>query len=127
MRIGLLRRYNPSLPDYLARLGFRSAEIEFRVGDAFDPTLATEAQMDAALAEFQAREIEIAARLLGAADSVEEQIGELPQPYARRAFDEAAAAVHKRLEEPAIAAAWAAGSPGHGARASVVHTCRARA
>jgi sugar phosphate isomerase/epimerase len=61
MRIGLLRRYNPSLPAYLARLGFRSAEVEFRVGDAFDPTTETQAKMDAALAEFRARDIEIAA------------------------------------------------------------------
>ena len=35
-------------------------------------------------------EIETAARLLGAAESVEERIGELTQPYARRVFDEAA-------------------------------------
>jgi predicted ATPase/class 3 adenylate cyclase len=54
-------------------------------------------------------DIETAARLLGSAESVEERIGELPQPYARRAYDEAAGAVHKRLEQPAIAAAWAAG------------------
>ena len=54
-------------------------------------------------------EIETAARLMGAAESVEERIGEVAQPYARRAYDEAAAAVHKRLDQPAIAAAWAAG------------------
>ena len=54
-------------------------------------------------------EIETAARLLGAAESVEERIGELTQPYARRAFEEAATAVHERLEQPAIAAAWASG------------------
>jgi predicted ATPase len=54
-------------------------------------------------------QIETAARLLGAAESVEEQIGEVAQPYARRAFDEAGEAVHERLEQPAIAAAWAAG------------------
>jgi predicted ATPase len=54
-------------------------------------------------------EIETAARLLGGAESVEETIGELPQPYARRVYDEAAARVRGRLEEPAISAAWAAG------------------
>ena len=54
-------------------------------------------------------EIETAARLLGAAESVEERIGELTQPYARRVFEEAAAAVRERLEQPAIAAAWASG------------------
>ena len=54
-------------------------------------------------------EIETAARLLGAAESVEEQIGEATQPYARRAYEEGAAAVRERLEQPAIAAAWAAG------------------
>ena len=54
-------------------------------------------------------EIETAARLSGAAESVEEQIGEVTQPYARRVFDEAAAAVHERLEQPGIAAAWASG------------------
>ncbi len=54
-------------------------------------------------------DVEAAARLLGAAESVEERIGELTQPYARRAFDEAAATVRERLEEPAIAAALAAG------------------
>jgi predicted ATPase len=54
-------------------------------------------------------ETETAARLLGAAEGVEERIGGLIQPYARRVFDEAAAEVHERLEQPAIAAAWAAG------------------
>ena len=54
-------------------------------------------------------EIETAARLLGAAESVEERIGEQTQPYARRAYDEAAAAVHEQLDQPSIAAAWASG------------------
>ena len=54
-------------------------------------------------------EIEAAARLLGAAEGLEERIGELIQPYARRVFDETATAVHERLEQPAIAAAWSSG------------------
>jgi tetratricopeptide (TPR) repeat protein len=54
-------------------------------------------------------EIETAARLMGAAEAVEERIGELTQPYARRAYDEAAATLRERLEQPSIAAAWTAG------------------
>jgi predicted ATPase/class 3 adenylate cyclase len=54
-------------------------------------------------------DVETAARLMGAAESVEERIGEQTQPYARRAYEEGAALVRERLEEPAIAAAWGAG------------------
>ena len=53
--------------------------------------------------------VETAARLLGAAEGVQEQTGDQTQPYAIRAFDETAAPVRKRLSEPAVAAAWAAG------------------
>jgi predicted ATPase/DNA-binding SARP family transcriptional activator len=53
--------------------------------------------------------VETAARLLGAAEGVQERTGDQTQPYAIRAFDETAAPVRKRLSEPAVAAAWAAG------------------
>ena len=53
--------------------------------------------------------IETAARLLGAAEGVQERTGDQTQPYADRAFEEAAAPVRKCLSEPAVAAAWAAG------------------
>jgi predicted ATPase/class 3 adenylate cyclase len=50
-----------------------------------------------------------AARLLGAAESVEERVGAQIQPYARQVFDQGAALVRERLGDPAIAAAWSTG------------------
>ena len=44
-----------------------------------------------------------------ARSNLREQTGDQTQPYAIRAFDESAAPVRKRLSEPAVAAAWAAG------------------
>jgi len=55
-------------------------------------------------------QIETAARLLSAAESMEERIGEVAQPYAQRAFDVALVVVQGCLGQPPIAAAWAAGS-----------------
>ena len=52
---------------------------------------------------------ETAARLLGAAEGVEERVGAPIQPYARQAFDQGAAPVRERLAEPAIAAVWSTG------------------
>ena len=54
-------------------------------------------------------DLEVAARLLGAAERVEARIGERIQGYATRAYDETAAPVRERLAEPAITAAWEAG------------------
>lgn len=50
-----------------------------------------------------------AARLLGAAETVEERAGMAIQSYAKRVFDQRAAPVRERLADPAIAAAWASG------------------
>jgi predicted ATPase/class 3 adenylate cyclase len=50
-----------------------------------------------------------AARLFGAAEGVEERVGEQIQSYARQVFDQAAAPIRERLTEPAIAAAWSTG------------------
>ena len=52
---------------------------------------------------------ETAARLFGAAEGVEERVGEPIVAYARRAYDQRAAPVRERLAEPAIEAAWEAG------------------
>lgn len=41
MRIGLLRRYEPGLPEQMERLGFTSCEIELREGDPLDPDRAS--------------------------------------------------------------------------------------
>jgi predicted ATPase/class 3 adenylate cyclase len=54
-------------------------------------------------------DLEAAARLLGAADVIEEEIGEKLQGYAARIYAETAAPVLDRLDEPNIAAAHAAG------------------
>ena len=54
-------------------------------------------------------DLESAARMLGAAETIEEQIGEEMEPYERSAFAEALAPVVDRADEPEIAAAWAAG------------------
>jgi predicted ATPase/class 3 adenylate cyclase len=54
-------------------------------------------------------EIEAAALMLGAAEKVEEQVGQEVQLYSRPAFAEATASVLERREEPGIAAAWLEG------------------
>jgi tetratricopeptide (TPR) repeat protein len=54
-------------------------------------------------------DLDAAARLLGAADVIEEEIGERPQGYAVRIYADTAAPVLDRLDEPQIAAAHAAG------------------
>jgi predicted ATPase len=54
-------------------------------------------------------DLESAARLFGAADVIEEEIGERIQGYAVRIYAEKAAPVLDRLDEPEIAAAHAAG------------------
>jgi predicted ATPase/class 3 adenylate cyclase len=53
--------------------------------------------------------LETAARLLGASDVIEEEIGEQIQGYAARIFAETATQVHDGLGEPSIAAAYAEG------------------
>ena len=55
------------------------------------------------------RDLEAAARLLGAADMIEEEIGEDIQGYAATIFTETGARVLDRLDDPQIAAAYAAG------------------
>jgi predicted ATPase/class 3 adenylate cyclase len=54
-------------------------------------------------------DLEAAGRLLGAAESLHERIGEDIPEYAKEAFDPAAARVYERRGEPAIATALAAG------------------
>jgi predicted ATPase/class 3 adenylate cyclase len=54
-------------------------------------------------------DLESAARLLGAAEAIHEQIGQDIEGYAKRAFDHAQSRVHESLGEPAVAAAYAAG------------------
>jgi tetratricopeptide (TPR) repeat protein len=54
-------------------------------------------------------DLERAARLLGASDTIEEEIGEQIQGYAARIFDETATLVHARLDDPAIDAAYSGG------------------
>ena len=54
-------------------------------------------------------EIGPAAQLLGAATAIEEQTGESMQGYAVDAYTKTAAPVLDRLEEPDVAAAYAAG------------------
>jgi predicted ATPase/DNA-binding SARP family transcriptional activator len=49
------------------------------------------------------------ARLLGAAEALRERVGQSIDPYAARAYDECTAALRERLDEPELAAAWAAG------------------
>jgi tetratricopeptide (TPR) repeat protein len=54
--------------------------------------------------------LEAAARMLGAAEKLQELTGEeVYAPYERLAFDEAVTPVVARADEPTIAAAWAAG------------------
>jgi predicted ATPase/class 3 adenylate cyclase len=50
-----------------------------------------------------------AARLLGAADALFEAAGAVTDPHDRAEYDRDTAALRSRLEEPALAAAWAAG------------------
>jgi len=54
-------------------------------------------------------DLEAAARMLGAADMIEEEIGEDIQGYAATIFTETGARVLDRLDDPQIAAAYAAG------------------
>jgi hypothetical protein len=54
-------------------------------------------------------EIGPAAQLLGAAAAIEEQTGEAMQGYAVDAYTKTAAPVLDRLDEPDVAAAYAAG------------------
>jgi predicted ATPase/DNA-binding SARP family transcriptional activator len=54
-------------------------------------------------------DIELAARLLGATEAIDERIGEPMYPYERRVFPQVIATVVARADEPAIAAAWADG------------------
>jgi len=54
-------------------------------------------------------ELEVAARMLGAAEALEEQLGQKIDPYVRQAYAETTAAILARRDKPAIAAAWAEG------------------
>jgi predicted ATPase/class 3 adenylate cyclase len=54
-------------------------------------------------------DLERAARLLGASESIQEEIGEQVQGYAVRVFAETTTLVHARLDEPPIGAAYNAG------------------
>jgi predicted ATPase/class 3 adenylate cyclase len=54
-------------------------------------------------------DLDSAARLLGAAESLHEQIGQDIETYAKKAFATGADRVHESLGEPAVAAAYAAG------------------
>ncbi len=54
-------------------------------------------------------DLETAARLLGASDVIEEEIGEQIQGYAARIFEETVKLVRARLDDPRIADAYAAG------------------
>jgi hypothetical protein len=47
--------------------------------------------------------------MLGAAETIDEQIGQAMEPYERAAYAEAVAPVVERANDPEIAAAWAAG------------------
>ena len=53
--------------------------------------------------------LDTAARLLGASEALFEPLGQPIEAYAVRAFDECGAPVRARLDEPELAAAWAAG------------------
>ena len=53
--------------------------------------------------------LDTAARLLGAGEALSEPLGQPPDEYAVRAFDECSAPVRERLDEPELAAAWGAG------------------
>ena len=53
--------------------------------------------------------LEPAARILGAAEAIDEQIEYTMAPYERLALANAVASVVDRVDEPEIAAAWAAG------------------
>jgi sugar phosphate isomerase/epimerase len=57
MRIGLLRRYDPDLPDFLQRHGFTSVEIEVRAGDALDADRADGGAWERLVADLGRREI----------------------------------------------------------------------
>jgi hypothetical protein len=54
-------------------------------------------------------ELDVAARLLGSAEALHEQIGRRIEPYAAAVYEECSALVRDRLDEPELAAAWAAG------------------
>jgi len=95
------RRYDDSVPLFVESLG-----IALTYGRRGDVPLSLRG-LAASTAVRQ--HLESAARVLGAAETIEEQIGEEMWPYERLAFAEAMAPVVDRAEEPAIAAAWAAG------------------
>jgi sugar phosphate isomerase/epimerase len=61
MRIGLLRRYDPELPDFLHRHGFTSVEIELRAGDGLAPDQAGTDAWPKVMAALAARDISLSA------------------------------------------------------------------
>ena len=96
------RRYEDSVPLFIESLdsALRRGRREY-VGQAL---------LGLAAATAAVGDLRSGARLLGASETVERQIGEeIDLPYARSAYAEALAPLVERAEEPEIAAALAAG------------------
>jgi tetratricopeptide (TPR) repeat protein len=55
-------------------------------------------------------ELDVAARMLGAAETLEEELGEEIDQYAQQAYAETTASILAHRDEPAVAAAWAEGN-----------------
>ena len=84
-----------------------SLESAHRVGWRLNVTYALRGLAAVAAA---AGDVEAAACLLGASESIRERIGEEVAPYAARASQFAVDLAQARMDEPAIAAAWAEGN-----------------
>ena len=103
--LGVLALYRGRFDDAVP-LFVESLESAWRIGWPTNVSYSLRGLGAAAAARGHA---ETAARLLGAAEGLLERIGDQTQPYATRAFEEAAAPVSQRRAEAAVAAAWATG------------------
>jgi predicted ATPase len=95
------RRYEEAAP-----LLVRALESALRTGWRINVVYALRGLATTAAA---AGDLERAARLLGASETLEEEIGEELQGYAARIYKETASLVHARFDEPPIEAAYSAG------------------
>jgi predicted ATPase len=103
--LGVLALYRGRFDDAVP-LFAESLESAWRIGWPTNTSYSLRGLGAAAAARGHA---ETAAQLLGAAEAMLERTGDQTQPYATRAFEQAASPVYQRRTDPAIAAALATG------------------
>jgi tetratricopeptide (TPR) repeat protein len=103
--LGILARRERRYDDATA-LFVEGVEGALRHGERIDIALSLRGLAATAVVS---GELERAARMIGAAEAIEQLTGDQMIPYERSAFMDVAAPVYDRVTEPAIAAAFAAG------------------